>query len=753
MNESDVDDVIKESYERNSPSVDVDMAWEMLRTRMAGEKHPEASPGSRARTVAVSTSDNHERASAPKASAPGRRSGLRVAVYAIIAVVLVAAAAIGSLEAAKHLGKDQPIIVITDDTMGGSSEVSLGPEPVAENSWVNLRPSGTIPVGRYGHTMVYEEKSGRIIMFGGWTIGTVQRNGKTEAYAGTLDDTWSYDPQSQVWTKLAPSGGTPLSRNDHAMAYDAQAGKIILFGGSNSHEPGDISETEQRFLNLGDTWAYDPVSNSWQELTPSVSPPARRGEGLVYDSHRGRVIMFGGIADGGSDLTRFADTWAYDYETNTWTNLEPSGTVPSRMEDFSMAYDPKSDAVYLFPGLPLDAGQVWVYDPGKNEWTQRPTATTDLPKARYSPGVALDEANGRVLVFGGEVGYKDGEDPSTAFANDTWLYDIAANTWSQMGFAGAVPEGRCGPGLAYDPSTSSVIMFGGCPNDPPSLSPNPPLSDTWEYTLPSGPITASQTTIATEAPPTTVRPLSTVVTPEVQGYLDALKTAWTKAGIPVLDVGIVPLKEGDGREIAKSTSESDVLPYVQVEVPASLLEADTGLFAEYNIDRQTIVMILRGVPVQYLAVVTVGADGTKTMDSLGLIGGQAPAPGSEWEQPARLSLEETTQAIETAVRQRAASAGVEITSINVREDDSGRVVTVKATIPDVASADLPMARFGDAVGEEARRLTEEKGAKISEVDVSVDDLNGQRAVRFAQSIIGSSNGRWYAPELWDLVNK
>lgn len=297
-------------------------------------------------------------------------------------------------------------------------------------------------------------------------------------------------------------------------------------------------------------------------------------------------------------------------------------------------------------------------------------------------------------------------------------------------------------------------MFGGCPYGelPRSLA-GGPLDDTWEYRPPGGTITASQTTSTTLPTPTTVRPLSAVVTPEIQGYLDALEAAWTKAGIPVLGVGIVPLDEGLGQEIAKSSSESDILPYVQVEVPGSLLEEDDGLFASYTIERQTIVTILRGVPLMYLAVVTVENDGTKTMNSFGLIREQVPAPGSEWEQPAGLGLEDTTQAIEALVGERAANAGVEIASIDVREDDSGRVVTVKAIIADVASADLDVARFGDAVGEDARRLTEEEGAKISEVDVAVDDRNGERVVRFAQNMMGGSKGWWYTPELWDLVNE
>jgi photosystem II stability/assembly factor-like uncharacterized protein len=73
--------------------------------------------------------------------APRRGSGLRVAVFASIAVVLVAAITVGSLEAVKHLGKDQPVVVINDDTAGmapGSTGQTTQTATSAEGTWLHL---------------------------------------------------------------------------------------------------------------------------------------------------------------------------------------------------------------------------------------------------------------------------------------------------------------------------------------------------------------------------------------------------------------------------------------------------------------------------------------------------------------------------------------------------------------------------------------------------------------------------------------
>lgn len=93
------------------------------------------------------------RAAPPKASAPRRRSGLRVAVFASITVVLVAAITVGTLEAVKYLGTDQPILVITDDTAGispgstGQTTQTAAGEASAAMERGNLERTGVYPDG------------------------------------------------------------------------------------------------------------------------------------------------------------------------------------------------------------------------------------------------------------------------------------------------------------------------------------------------------------------------------------------------------------------------------------------------------------------------------------------------------------------------------------------------------------------------------------------------------------------------------
>src|SRR5438876_4122389 len=158
---------------------------------------------------------------------------------------------------------------------------------------------------------------------------------------------------------LAPVGTervnrTPAARYFHALAYDSHADRVILFGG---------------FLGywFNDTWAYDFNTNAWTDMAPGLSPPATLCDAMAYDSESDRVILFGGYVSG---VGVSNDTWAYDFNTNTWTDMNPLVKPPGRYYH-ATAYDSASDRVILFGGY--DSGSnfndTWAYDFNTNAWT------------------------------------------------------------------------------------------------------------------------------------------------------------------------------------------------------------------------------------------------------------------------------------------------------------------------------------------------------------------------------------------------
>src|SRR5207249_1804853 len=200
-------------------------------------------------------------------------------------------------------------VLVFQVAIGVASEASLriwtpeasSGEPIASrpSDWqaapMLVAPIGTggtdpTPPARYGHAMAYDSQSDRLVLFGGGS--------SSGGVFVLVSDTWAYDFNTSTWTDMSPAIEPP-ARYNHAMAYDSQADRVILFGGYGGYN---------------DTWAYDFNTNTWTDTNPVVEPPGRWGHALAYDSQSDRVILFGGS---------LYDTWAYDFNTNIWTDMAP----------------------------------------------------------------------------------------------------------------------------------------------------------------------------------------------------------------------------------------------------------------------------------------------------------------------------------------------------------------------------------------------------------------------------------------------
>lgn len=94
------------------------------------------------------------------------------------------------------------------------------------NAWTQTYPNGTLGA-RADAEMVYHPGCGMLILFGGTSS---LESTSEELYPSTL---WAYDSAANTWTRLDPAGRFPYGREDHAMVYESKSGKIVMFGGTN----------------------------------------------------------------------------------------------------------------------------------------------------------------------------------------------------------------------------------------------------------------------------------------------------------------------------------------------------------------------------------------------------------------------------------------------------------------------------------------------------------------------------------------
>jgi hypothetical protein len=195
-----------------------------------------------------------------------------------------------------------------------------------------------------GPRVAYDSQSDRIILFGG--LGSTYS-----------DETWAFDPAAEAWERMTPALSPP-ARNFHPMAYDEQSDRVILFGGGTDTE------------NFADTWAYDFEADVWEEISTAEQPTASSYGAMVYDVGTDRTILFGGTYGTFLAEEALAESWAFDYEGSTWTNLAPS-SAPAARGWHAMAREADTGQILLFGGGPLRqefTNELWGHDPETNMW-------------------------------------------------------------------------------------------------------------------------------------------------------------------------------------------------------------------------------------------------------------------------------------------------------------------------------------------------------------------------------------------------
>jgi len=328
-------------------------------------------------------------------------------------------------------------------------------------SW--SQASGGMPSVQPGHAMAYDSQRGRMVLCGGPGGGISN---------GVLVDTWEWDGSS--WSQIGSNA--PQARSAHAMAYDSQRDRTVLFGGAI---PGAY---------IGDTWEWD--GSSWNQVG-STGPQARSAHAMAYDSQRGVTVLFGGSAYGPQ-----GDTWMWD--GTTWTQVSTTG--PSVRYAHGMVYDSQRGVIVLFGGFDnSNLGDTWEWD--GTTWTQ---VSISGPPAGFVDAMAYDSQRGRTVLLRrsgdtwewdgvswahvasngpdscGAMAYDSvraktvlfGGDGAGSFSNsdDTWEWD--GSSWNQIGSNG--PQARRAHAMAYDSQRGRMVLFGG------SEAPNIYLGDTWE---------------------------------------------------------------------------------------------------------------------------------------------------------------------------------------------------------------------------------------------------------------------------------
>ncbi len=268
----------------------------------------------------------------------------------------------------------------------------------------------------------------------------------------------------------------PDGRYLQALAFDETRKVFVMFGGTSSN-PGTGTVIPNQ-----ETWEWSPATGKWTNRIGAGNAPApRSGAAMVFDSVRGKFVLFGGRAGSGAN---FEDTWEWDPATGAWTDVSAAGGHPSARSQHGMVYEKSTGKILLFgggrsdsasydgTGITLSLGDTWEYDPTTYAWSALSVASA--PSARHDFGMVWDSARNKAVLFAGMQ--IDLVGVSGIPKQDTWEWDPVASTWTERTTQGDKPSQRYAHAMAFDGVRDKVVVFGGW-----DISTGASRNDLWDW--------------------------------------------------------------------------------------------------------------------------------------------------------------------------------------------------------------------------------------------------------------------------------
>jgi hypothetical protein len=220
------------------------------------------------------------------------------------------------------------------------------------------------------------------------------------------------------------------------------------------------------FVFLGNVFLGNVALLSAQVWTLS-GPSSRHSHTAVWDPTTAQMIIFGG--ESSATNTGLNDVWlgvSSSNQDDRFTQLLPTGTLPPGRHGHTAIYDSATNRMTIFGGAEGSpapcANDTWILEgangSGKEAWGQlSPTGT--LPPARVYSSAVFDPTTDSMIVFGGN-------DCSTGYFNDVWVMTSANGEhgtagWTKLSPSGTLPPARESASAIYDSVNNIMTIYSG----------------------------------------------------------------------------------------------------------------------------------------------------------------------------------------------------------------------------------------------------------------------------------------------------
>jgi Big-like domain-containing protein/galactose oxidase-like protein len=229
-------------------------------------------------------------------------------------------------------------------------------------SWTAAAATSPNPTNRQEGAMVYMPNVDRVLLYGGFA----------GASATTSADTWEYNPTTNTWTQICSACG-PGARHAHILVYDEASGKVIIYGGQRSFGGANIAATYIYDPNapVASRWtAANPTVEAPASAYTCHGYDKQRSRLLIYPT-QGHVFAYTVAANTWTDLgiaggpnpdpgagDGTADTFCgydYDHDYLVFFSYPGPGGGPPLTSGINFGHPPSSAPDTTPPSVTLSA--------------------------------------------------------------------------------------------------------------------------------------------------------------------------------------------------------------------------------------------------------------------------------------------------------------------------------------------------------------------------------------------------------------
>lgn len=209
-------------------------------------------------------------------------------------------------------------------------------------------------------------------------------------------------------------------------------------------------------------------AQSWSQ----DGPVPRYHQAAIYDAVTDGMVVFGGEQGGTSgplnDVWEEAGVAAAGQQSvvgTNWVQIFPTGTAPSARFGDSAIYDSSSNRMVIFGGGTSSTSclnDLWVLDDansanGTPDWLS--LTALGAPPARMNQSAVYDPTTNSMIVFGGT-------NCASGYFSDVWVLSNAngeggSPAWTQLAPSGIAPSARENSSAIYDSVNNILTLYAG----------------------------------------------------------------------------------------------------------------------------------------------------------------------------------------------------------------------------------------------------------------------------------------------------